>query len=89
MGCSCRTFREEPVTRTWVGWAGPVANLSPWVPEAPPELTANSKPRPDAGLYYSSPRCPARRRSCRRPMDHPTMNTAPTKATITPMLTSR
>jgi hypothetical protein len=40
-------------------------------------------------VAYSSPRCPARRRSCRRPMNHPTMNTAHTKATITPMLTSR
>jgi hypothetical protein len=42
MGCSCRTFREEPVTLTWVGWAGPVANLSRWAPEAPPELTSLS-----------------------------------------------
>jgi hypothetical protein len=36
---------------------------------------------------YSSPRRP--RRSRCRPMNHPTMNTAPTKAMITPMLTSR
>jgi hypothetical protein len=33
---------------------------------------------------YSSPR-----RSGRHPMNHPTMNTAPTKATTTPMLTNR
>jgi len=33
---------------------------------------------------YSSPR-----RSRRHPMNHPTMNTAPTKATTTPMLTNR
>jgi hypothetical protein len=35
---------------------------------------------------YSSPRRPRR---SRHPMNHPTMNTAPTKATTTPMLTNR
>ena len=39
-------------------------------------------------VAHSSARRP-RRCSCRRPMNHPAMNTAPTKATITPMLTSR
>jgi hypothetical protein len=47
-----------------------------------------SPARHGCAVAHSSARRP-RRRSCRRPMNHPTMNTAPTKATITPMLTSR
>jgi hypothetical protein len=36
MGCLCLTFREEPVTRTWVGWAGPVATFLDGFPRPRP-----------------------------------------------------
>ena len=43
MGCLCPTFREEPVTRPCVGWAGP--SLSTFLDgfPTPPELPPSSK----------------------------------------------
>jgi hypothetical protein len=37
-GCSCRTFREEPVTTQCVGWAGPSLSVFLDGFPTPPEL---------------------------------------------------